>query len=134
MALSFSLVGDTVLPRIRDIYEVNSQTKVVFDCPNRGWHLEAVLSGSLNLSATSNWRGYFGVLPQLLNVLDGGDQALYGRTLQQPWMGRQYWTGTEPMQFTLPLQFVSDTDAEYEVFRPAMMLLALLFPRQVRDG
>ena len=139
MALSFSLVKEgvslgleAVQPRVRDIFEVSANTEVVFDCPNRFITVRAVLSGSLNLTANSQWKGYFNVMPQLLNILDGGDQALFGRSIQQPWMGRQYWGGTEPMSFRLPLQFVSDTNAEEDVYKPAIALLSLLFPRQAK--
>ena len=141
MALSFSLVKEgvslgleAVQHRVRDLFEVSANTEVVFKCLNRGITIHAVLSGQLNLSASSKWTGYFQGLPQLLNILDGGNQIFFGHSLQQPWMGRKYWSGTEPMVIRLPLQFVSDTNAKKEVYDPAVMLLSLLFPRIANDA
>lgn len=44
------------------------------------------------------------------------------------WMALAVWMGSEPIQMTIPLEFVAETDAQAEVIEPIKNLLKLALP------
>jgi hypothetical protein len=61
-------------------------------------------------------------------------QTLGGFTLQQPWLGRKIWKGSEPIRFTIPLEFVTIDKAHDDVWLPVVGLMSLVYPRKESDG
>ena len=135
MAFDF-LLGDKTSVFKHDSYSVGAgQTQVYFYCPRKGQEILAVLSGPFSVDATSNWEGVLKMgASQVLETIDNFAQGLFGNTIRQPWLSRKLWTGTTPLTFTLPLQFVSFDDAEAQVVKPMMGLLSLVYPRLDYDA
>jgi len=133
MALDF-LLGDSTSILTHDQYTAVNNNQVEFRCKNKGdMVIKAVLSGSFNLTVVSHWDSVIKatgpVGSQVVEIFDNFAQGLYGNTIRQPWFGRKFWQGTDPLKFTLPLQFLSFTNAKEEVFKPMVKLLSLVYPR-----
>jgi len=139
MALNFLLGGLNYLVK-HDSYSPPDQgdsgnaCRVRIYCPGKGISISAMLSEGLNISVKSTWKSLFdgaigGTMGKLIGTIDNIAQGLYGYTIRQPYFGRKYWTGTEPMGFSLTFQFVSFSDAKKEVYDPMVGLLSLLYPR-----
>jgi hypothetical protein len=131
--MSLSLLTDD-LYHSHDGFSAPDPIKVFFNCPSKNRKLAAVLDGGITLSAKSNWQGYFSAIPSVLGMVDGAAQLFKGMSISQPWFGRKYWKGTDPMSFTVKVQFVSFKDAKEEVYEPVMTLMSFLYPQLMGDG
>jgi len=138
MALDF-LLGKVDPLVVHDTYFPSSGSsnacRVKIECPGKGRIIYAMLSEGFSIAAKSKWTSLFSgaiggdIGSKILDVVDNVAQMTWGYTIRQPYFGRKYWQGTEPLKFSLTFQFVSFSDAKFEVYLPMVDLLSLLFPR-----
>jgi hypothetical protein len=131
MALGFSLT-ENPLVHVHDMYSIGSQSIVTFNCTGKQKTVRAPLSGAFGLTVSSTWKGYFdgaGGGVDAVTLVNGIAQLSSGLSVTQPWFGRKSWQGTSPMQFDIPLRFLSRFDAYDEVYLPVVGLLSFLYPR-----
>ena len=116
----------------------NTVCQVVFTCKNKKRRIVGLLSGGFNVEGNSSWESPFqGALGTAVSVGDSIAQLVSGGSIRQPWFGRKYWRGTSALKFTFVVQFASFRNAEDEVYKPALGLLSLVYPRYadgVADG
>lgn len=134
MALDF-LLGDTTNLLTHDNFVPDNKNFVTFYCPSRSrLVIRGILSGSFGINGSSKWNSVIASVgsamgSQVIDTIDNFAQGLFGNTIRQPWFGRKFWQGTQPLTFNLTVQFLSFNDAKAEVFDPMMRLLSLVFPR-----
>jgi len=140
MALDF-LLGDYSPIVTHDRYSAppsrlqGNACRVRLHCPGKGRTIVGMLSEDFVISGKSKWNSLFGgalggdIGPKVLDIVDNVAQAIWGYTIRQPYFGRKYWAGTDPLNFNLSVQFASFSDAYKDVYLPAIDLLSLVFPR-----
>jgi len=140
MALGFSL-GVSDLVTSHDTYSpppIASPCRVLISCPGKGKNILAMLSGDLRVNVKSHWKSLFdgaigGGIGKILGIIDNIEQ-IFGNSIRQPYFGRKYWQGTDPIKFSLSFQFVAFSNAKEEVYKPMVSLMSLLYPRKSSAG
>lgn len=110
---------------------------VVITCKTKKTTIQGVLSNSLELEGRAKWKemfngGIFGLSGGILQAGSNISQILGGKTLQQPWMNRKFYESSEPLSFTMEINFVSHggDSAKKQVYDPVRYLLSLVYPRK----
>jgi len=144
MALGMLLSGFSPIT-LYDRYTLPSEKastnacQVRIHCPGKQRTIYAMLSEGFVISSKSEWKSLFGSggsgvagadLGKVIGIIDNSAQFIAGYTLRQPYFGRKYWCGTDPLKFSLTFQFVSFSDAKADVYDPMVSLLSLLYPRK----
>jgi len=129
MALDFllgvpgSAFNDTYLPP--SPFSYTNACRVLIRCPGKKIEIGAMLSEGFSIDAKSEWKSLFASgmagmdMTKILGVIDNSAQIIAGHSIRQPYFGRKYWVGTEPLKFQLALQFVSFSNTYIEVYKPA---------------
>jgi len=140
------LTGSTSPIVTNDNYSVPSHLagsngcRVKIECPGKGRTIYAMLSRGFSIDGKSEWKGLFqsalggDMGLKVLDIADNIMQTLSGKSIRQPYFGRKYWCGSQPLRFSLTFQFVSFSNAKVDVFNPMIDLLALVFPRLDGNG
>lgn len=123
--------------------------EIIIACKGKRRRICGYLSEGVKINGVSNWEtmtsnslinsvsktlGNADTLTQL--GFAGGSSSAgnaygAGTSLQQPWMNRKFWKGSEPFTLDFQFNFVAETSAKDEVFLPAQALLSFLYPREV---
>ena len=112
---------------------------VTISCKTKKTQIRGYLSEGIQVNGSAKWKEMFdggiGALGKgLLQTGSNLAQIGYGRTIQQPWMNRKFYESTSPFSFQFGINFVSQGDAESQVFKPAEYLLSLIYPRTTVYG
>lgn len=122
---------------LNDVYTLDDQNSVIIGCQNR--YPETVtgyLASPFAFDVTAEYQKY-GDLPNLssiLGVLDAGANIIAGMTMQQPWFGRKYWKGTNPITFAIKVAFIATSDAKTDVYDKVETLVGYLYPRKLTSS
>jgi hypothetical protein len=129
-----------------DFYASDQQQSIFIKCPSKfQTPVRAILSDRIKVSGGAAWSdmvsGILGAVPggsALFGMSDLLSKVAGSENVRQPWMSRQMWQGSKPLELTIPLRFVYmdglHGGAEYEVYRPACRVMSLCYPRMVANS
>lgn len=113
----------------------SSGNEVIIACKTKNTRISGYISEGIKINGKAKWKEMFGggisaMTKGLLQTGSNITQLVEGHTIQQPWMNRKFYESTEPFSFTFGINFVSQGNAEEEVYLPASYLLSLIYPRE----
>jgi hypothetical protein len=122
-----------ILGNMYDSYSVDDDMTVSVGCDARDLFVKAVMPSKLAFSIKSRWDNFLGNLQDnmFFSVIDTALQVTKGISLNNPFLSRKIWKGTEPLIMQLNLKLVSYDDAYVDVWQPALRLLGMAVPRQL---
>ena len=111
--------------------------------PEKDLAIHAYMPENFTSSISSDYDAPFteSIVNQLTSRLPGafGGAALaatkvagFGTTTQA--LSMQVWQGAAPMDFSIPVQFLYDTDTEEDIIKPMKALMGLALPNQLRGS
>jgi hypothetical protein len=119
-----------------DTFTLNKNTTIEIYCPARAKGIQAIIPKDIQFKAHSNWESAFGALKdnQYFATADLISQFLGGVSINQPFLARKMWKGSEPFQLKIQIAFVAQTDAEVEVMQQVETLMGFTLPRKMEGG
>jgi hypothetical protein len=129
--------------KTHDTFNPSQSTTIEIYCPNRGIDLGAENAGvigiipkDLTFIAKSNWEPAFGALKDnaYFSTVDTLAQFAGGISVNQPFLARKVWKGSEPFQFKVDISFIAQGDAKTDVYIPMTTLMGFCLPRNLIKG
>lgn len=116
-----------------------SPQEVIIKCQNKNRRVCSYLSSPIKFSGKANWKEMFGgglgsAVGTGISALNNIAQYFKGVTIQQPWMNKKLYQSTNPISFTLDLNFVAEEDAKADVWDPLVALLSFVYPRLLQGS
>lgn len=123
--------------------------EIIIACKGKRRRVTGYLAEGVKLNGVSNWEPMTSnSLINSVNNLIGNADTLgqlgfaggnsqsgngygHGTSIQQPWMNRKFWKGSNPFTLDFTFNFVAEESAKDEVFLPAQALLSFLYPREI---
>ncbi len=127
-AQSSTLPQDFVLPEERPQYQV---TIIGSDADGMPRMVIGYMPESFSLQTSSNWSQPFAdnTLGNTANIIG----QLIGKRWTTQGMSSQFWSGTEPLEFSLDLTFIAETGPD-DLIAPLQELYALQLPSITSNG
>lgn len=152
---STSLYGQAIDWEYDDDFTVNSNQSISFSCPNKfKGTITGYLSDGIKLSGQSEWENVssnqmvntvyklietadttqqMGFIPVNRNGKGATTQGSSGISYIQPWASRKFWKGSKPLNLSFNFNLVSFGDGKLDVYDPAVHLLSMCYPRELKD-
>lgn len=127
-----------VFGNMYDSYDMmaTDEMTVRVSCPSRYIYVTAAMPSKLAFTIKSKWDNFLGNLQDnmFFNVVDTALQVTKGLSLNNPFLSRKVWKGTDPLVMQLNLKLVSYDDAYFDVWHKSLELLSMAVPRQIGSG
>lgn len=135
----------SVLPVGRTSYTKDCPQEVTLICKGKHSRVTGILNEGIHINGKAEWTEMFsGGIAALggsaLNTVDAAVQMFAGGSIQQPWMNRKTYKSTKPLSFDIGISFVADSADNFNdegplrsVWQPCEALLAMIYPRELKD-